>query len=64
MNSSALAARFVSGPHITAASNAEACLGEWLAELELEGIIAEQIEVKAGSAGTVSVSATLARGGQ
>ena len=33
MNSFALAARFVSGPHITAASNAEQRLGEWLAEL-------------------------------
>jgi general secretion pathway protein M len=41
-----------------------AALMKWLAELELEGIIAEQIEVKAGSAGTVSVSATLARGGR
>ena len=36
MNSSALAARFVSGPHITAASNAEQRLGDWLAELEPE----------------------------
>src|SRR5213596_999347 len=34
MNSSALAARFVSGPHITASSNAEQRLGDWLAELE------------------------------
>ena len=34
MNSSALAARFVSGPHITASSNAEHRLGDWLAELE------------------------------
>ncbi|HMM89627.1 bifunctional [glutamine synthetase] adenylyltransferase/[glutamine synthetase]-adenylyl-L-tyrosine phosphorylase [Bradyrhizobium sp.] len=34
MNSSALAARFVSGPHITANSNAEQRLGAWLAELE------------------------------
>src|SRR6185503_377773 len=33
MNSSALAARFVSGPYITAASNAEQRLGDWLAEL-------------------------------
>jgi general secretion pathway protein M len=41
-----------------------AALMKWLAELELEGVVAEQIEVKAGSAGTVSVSATLARGGQ
>ena len=34
MNSSALAARFVSGPHVTASSNAEQRLGDWLAELE------------------------------
>jgi glutamate-ammonia-ligase adenylyltransferase len=34
MNSSALAARFVSGPHITANSNAGQRLGDWLAELE------------------------------
>jgi [glutamine synthetase] adenylyltransferase / [glutamine synthetase]-adenylyl-L-tyrosine phosphorylase len=34
MNSSALAARFVSGPHNTASSNAEQRLGDWLAELE------------------------------
>ena len=34
MNSSALAARFVSGPHITATSNAEHRLRDWLAELE------------------------------
>src|SRR5438105_4514666 len=34
MNSSALAARFVRGPHITASSNAEQRLGVWLAELE------------------------------
>ena len=34
MNSSALAARFVSGPRITASSNAEQRLGDWLAELE------------------------------
>src|SRR5438132_6888405 len=34
MNSSALAARFVSGPHITASSAAEQRLGDWLAELE------------------------------
>ncbi len=36
MNSSALAARFVSGPHITASSTAEQRLGDWLAELEPE----------------------------
>jgi general secretion pathway protein M len=41
-----------------------AALMKWLAELELEGIVADQIEVKAGSAGTVSVNATLARGTQ
>src|SRR5437899_4619235 len=34
MNSSALAARFVSGRRITASSNAEQRLGDWLAELE------------------------------
>src|SRR6478672_8394609 len=34
MNSSALAARFVSGPHITASSTAEQRLKDWLAELE------------------------------
>ena len=34
MNSSALAARFVSGPYITASSTAEQRLGDWLAELE------------------------------
>jgi len=34
MNSSALAARFVSGPHITASSTADQRLGDWLAELE------------------------------
>src|SRR5204863_2351804 len=44
MNSSApgnaeghrLAARFVCGPHVAAASNAEQRLGDWLAELEPE----------------------------
>src|SRR5258708_1798829 len=36
MNSSALASRFVSGPHIAASSNAEQRLGDWLAELEPE----------------------------
>ncbi len=41
-----------------------AALMKWLAELELEGIVAEQIDVKAGAAGTVSVNATLARGAQ
>jgi [glutamine synthetase] adenylyltransferase / [glutamine synthetase]-adenylyl-L-tyrosine phosphorylase len=34
MNASALAARFVSGPHVTASSNAEQRLRDWLAELE------------------------------
>ena len=34
MNSSALAARFVSGPHIIASSTAEQRLGDWLADLE------------------------------
>jgi len=34
MNASALAARFVSGPHVPASSNAEQRLGDWLAELE------------------------------
>src|SRR6185503_1081963 len=34
MNSSALVARFVSGPHITATSNAEHRLRDWLAELQ------------------------------
>ena len=34
MNSSALAARFVSGPHVTASSTAEQRLNDWLAELE------------------------------
>ena len=34
MNSSALAARFVSGPHIIASSTADQRLGDWLAELE------------------------------
>src|SRR5205823_577520 len=34
MNSFALAARFVSGPRITASSNAGQRLGDWLAELE------------------------------
>src|SRR5258705_11954168 len=34
MNSSALAARFVSGPRITDSSNAEQRLGDWLGELE------------------------------
>ena len=34
MNSSALAARFVSGPHVTASSTAEQRLKDWLAELE------------------------------
>lgn len=41
-----------------------AALMKWLADLEQQSIITEQIEVKAGSAGTVSVNATLARGGQ
>mgnify|MGYP007033721003 CR=1 FL=1 len=36
MISSALAARFVSAPHIATASNAEQRLGDWLAELEPE----------------------------
>ncbi len=34
MNSSALAARFVSGPHVIASSTAEQRLKDWLAELE------------------------------
>ena len=34
MNFSALAAQFVSGPHITASSTAEQRLKDWLAELE------------------------------
>jgi len=34
MNSSALAARFVSGPHVVASSTAEQRLKDWLAELE------------------------------
>ncbi len=34
---------------------------KWLAELERNGVGVEQIEVKAGTDGTVSVSATLAR---
>ncbi len=36
MNSSTLAARFVSGPHITASSTAEQRLKDWLAELETQ----------------------------
>ncbi|NOJ45700.1 bifunctional [glutamine synthetase] adenylyltransferase/[glutamine synthetase]-adenylyl-L-tyrosine phosphorylase [Bradyrhizobium archetypum] len=36
MNASALAERFVSGPYITASSNAEQRLRDWLAELEPE----------------------------
>ncbi|KRR16912.1 bifunctional [glutamine synthetase] adenylyltransferase/[glutamine synthetase]-adenylyl-L-tyrosine phosphorylase [Bradyrhizobium retamae] len=43
MNSSALAARFVSGPHVAASSNAEQRLGDWLAELEPE----QSAEIKA-----------------
>src|SRR6476620_6952430 len=35
MNSSTLAARFVSGPHITASSTAEQRFKDWLVELEL-----------------------------
>ena len=35
MNSSALAARFVSGPHITGSSTAEQRFKDWLVELEL-----------------------------
>jgi [glutamine synthetase] adenylyltransferase / [glutamine synthetase]-adenylyl-L-tyrosine phosphorylase len=34
MNASALAERFLSGPHVTASSNAEQRLRDWLAELE------------------------------
>ena len=49
---------------ITMAQARPAALMKWLAELELDGIVADQIEVKAGSAGTVSVNATLARGAQ
>jgi general secretion pathway protein M len=49
---------------ISMAQARPAALMKWLAELEMAGIVAEQIEVKAGSAGTVSVNATLARGGQ
>ncbi|MFD1766649.1 type II secretion system protein GspM [Sphingorhabdus buctiana] len=37
---------------------------KWLAELELQGVITEQIDVKAGSAGTVGVNATLVKGGR
>ena len=36
MNFSALAARFVSGPHITASSTAEQRMKDWLVELELQ----------------------------
>lgn len=49
---------------ISMAQARPAALMKWLAELETAGIVAEQIEVKAGSAGTVSVNATLARGEQ
>lgn len=49
---------------ISMAQARPAALMKWLAELEMAGIVAEQIEVKAGSAGTVSVNATLARGEQ
>jgi general secretion pathway protein M len=49
---------------ISMAQARPAALMKWLAELEMAGIVAEQIEVKAGSAGTVTVNATLAVGGQ
>jgi general secretion pathway protein M len=49
---------------ISMAQARPAALMKWLAELETAGIVVEQIEVKAGSAGTVSVNATLARGRQ
>ena len=49
---------------ISMAQARPAALMKWFAELELSGIVTEQIEVKAGNAGTVSVNATLARSGQ
>ena len=49
---------------ISMAQARPAALMKWLTELEMAGIVTEQIEVKAGSAGTVSVNATLARGEQ
>ena len=49
---------------ISMAQARPAALMKWLAELETAGIVVEQIEEKAGSAATVSVNATLARGRQ
>jgi general secretion pathway protein M len=34
---------------------------KWLAEQELQGIVAEKIDIKAGANGTVSIDATMAR---
>ncbi|HEX4873358.1 MAG TPA: type II secretion system protein GspM [Sphingorhabdus sp.] len=49
---------------ITITQARPSALMKWLAELELKGVITEQIDVKTGSAGTVSVNATLAKGGR
>ena len=49
---------------ITITQARPSALMKWLAELELQGVIIEQIDVKTGSAGTVSVNATLAKGGR
>ena len=49
---------------ITITQARPSALLKWLAELELQGVITEQLDVKAGSAGTVSVNATLVKGGR
>lgn len=49
---------------ITITQARPSALLKWLAELELQGVITEQIDVKAGNAGTVAVNATLVKGGR
>lgn len=49
---------------ITITQARPSALMKWLAELELQGVITEQIDLKTGSAGTVSVNATLVKGGR
>jgi len=50
------------GAVITITQARPSALLKWLAELELRGLRTEQIDIKTGSAGTVTVNATLARG--
>ncbi|MEW6574969.1 type II secretion system protein GspM [Sphingorhabdus sp.] len=49
---------------ITITQARPSALLKWLAELELQSVVTEQIDVKAGNAGTVTVNATLVKGGR